>query len=328
MDDKQKKIVRRSLFVLLLLIILLFAMIWTGNLRCRSVPGMCNIYWGTQTLITGRTQPSILIIYDPNDQTGLGNPYLLNNIISDKKHLGLHPSLENINYMSPEKLKGVSLVIVERARSMSTNNLTMFQNYVSKGGRLIWIGDAGVDTKDRVDKYLTVGDVDGSYDGNIVGKWARLDNEGYMIRFDEFLGVSYVDTFCNVKDCKEKTYKINEYDNKSIIISYPDYSNGNLIPSPDHPLVYALKSTLPIRDNFAIVEVIGNNAVPLKIDYGSKLFKDTNTSVGGGDVFPAIVTSNSNKVAYYAIPPEYLSEDEDEDKYFSIIENMIDGMIN
>ena len=149
-----------------------------------------------------------------------------------------------------------------------------------------------------------------------------------MIRFDEFLGVSYVDTFCNVKDCKEKTYKINEYDNKSIIISYPDYSNGNLIPSPDHPLVYALKSTLPIRDNFAIVEVIGNNAVPLKIDYGSKLFKDTNTSVGGGDVFPAIVTSNSNKVAYYAIPPEYLSEDEDEDKYFSIIENMIDGMIN
>jgi hypothetical protein len=267
-------------------------------------------------------------VYDPSDDTGLGNPYLLNNIISDKKHLGLHPTLENINYMSSEKLKGVSLVIVERSRKMSTTQLIMFQNYVSKGGRLIWIGDAGVEIKDRVDKYLTTGDIEGTYDSNLVGKWARLDNEGYIIRFDEFIGVSYIDTFCNVKDCKEKSYKVNEYDNKSIIVRSPDYVNGNLIPSSNHPLVYALKNKLPIKDDFAIVEVLGNNAVPLKVDYGSNLFKDTNENVGDTEVFPIIVTSNSNKVAYYALPPEYLSEDDDKDKYYSIIENMIDGIIN
>ena len=332
MDEKQKKLLRRGLFILLLLIILLFAMIWTGNLRCRAIPGMCNIYWGTQTLITGRTQPAILIVYDPNDSKGLGNPYLLENIITDKKHLGLHPSLENINYMSTEKLKGVSLVIVERSRVMSTNKLVMFQDYVAKGGRLIWIGDAGVeldtDRKGTTDKYLTQGDIDGTYDGNIVGNWARLDSEGYMIRFDEFIGVTYVDNFCNIKDCKEKFYKINNFDNKEIIVRAPDYMNGNLIPTPNHPLVYALRSTLPIRDDFAIVEVISNNPIPLKIDYGSRLFKDTNSSVGSSDVFPIIVTSNSNKVAYYAIPPESLAETDDKNGYYSVIENMIDGMIN
>ena len=44
------------------------------------------------------------------------------------------------------------------------------------------------------------------------------------------------------------------------------------MPSSDtHPLVYGLKSNLPIYDNYSIVTLIEPNPVPLKIDFGSIL---------------------------------------------------------
>ena len=82
---------------------------------------------------------------------------------------------------------------------------------------------------------------------------------------------------------------------------------------------------LPIYDNYTIIKQTEPNPVPLKIEYGSNLFDEDKNSYG--KVFDAIVTSNSNLVAYYAIPPEYLAEDDDEEKYYSIIWNMFDGMV-
>lgn len=329
MSPKRKKLLTKILIIIVILFIALYLFTWTGNIRCSKVPGLCGIYWGSQSLITGKSQPSVLIVYDPYDVDGLGNPYLLKKTLEDNKRVGVHPAIENINYLSPEKLNGYSLVIVEKAKQISTKNLETFMNYVSKGGRLIWIGDAGTEISKNEDKLLTTGDIEGTYDSNIIGGWARLNNDNYMIRFDEFLEVRYITTYCQIKECIEKEYKVPGYNNQTIIIKYPDHINGKLVPSSKHPLVYALKDYLPTKDDFAIVELLRPVVTPLKLDFGSNLYNniDKDVSFGQNGVFPLIVVSNSNRVVYYALPPEYLIEEDDETGYFSIIENIISGML-
>ncbi len=320
-----KKLIWKTVIVILMVIILLYLFVWAGTMRCRNIPGMCSLYWGTQTLVTGKQQPSILIVYNPADKEGLGNPYLLERTIRDNKIIGMNVRLENINYLSEEKLKKEAMVIVTRSRKISTPKLEMFVNYVAKGGRLVWIGDAGTETETSMDMLLTKGDVEGSFDGNIISGWARLDKDGYMIRFDDFLGVSYLTNYCQVKDCETKIHTVPG--GLQMEFKRPLSNNGVLIPSSDHPNVYGLRSYLEVKDDFAIVEVTKPMTNPLKLDYGSRLFKDTNVSYGERGVFPLIVLSNSNRVAYYAMPPEYLIEEDDKEKYMSIVENMMYGML-
>jgi hypothetical protein len=321
----KRKLILQIVATVIMIIILLYLLVWAGTIRCSSLPGMCSLYWGTQTLFTGKQQPSILIVYDPNDTDGLGNPYLLEKKIKDNKIIGLNARLENINYISEEKLKREALVIVSRARKISTPKLEMFINYVSKGGRLVWIGDAGVEVENQTDTLLTKGDVEGSFDANTINGWARLNADNYMIRFDDFLGVRYNKNYCEVKDCDLKTYKVTS----GLIMEFkkPKSNNGVLIPSTDHKMVYGLRSYLEVKDNFAIVYLSKPMTTPLKLDYGSKLYDSNKVAQGSQDVFPLIVLSNSNKVAYYAMPPEYLIEDDDENKYYSIVENMLYGML-
>jgi regulator of extracellular matrix RemA (YlzA/DUF370 family) len=296
----------RIIFLLIIVIIALFIFIWTGTIRCRTIPGGCSVYWGVMTLITGRQQPSVLILYDPTDQKGLGNPELLKELLSDRKGVAVHPSLADIRFLNSEQLKNISLIIVEKARKISTLQLLTIRNYISQGGRVVWIGDAGVEINaDKGDMHY-IGIENKEENG-----WVRLTDANVIIFFNRTLGVNYVSTFCEIRDC-----------------TVGDKFTGKLVPSSQtHPLVYGLKPNLSIYDNYAIINLVEPNPVPLKIDFGANLRDQNNTSYG--DIFDAIVTSNSNRVAYYAIPPEYLAEERDgENKYLSIIYNMFDGMVN
>lgn len=295
----------RIVFLLVIILVALFVFIWTGTIRCRSVPGGCNIYWGIMTIITGKQQPSVLILYDPTDNKGLGNPELLKDLLTDRKGVAIHPSLSDIRYLNSDQLKSVSLVVVERARKISTLQLMTIRNYIAQGGRLVWIGDAGIEEYSEKGDLLYVGVENEKKNG-----WVRLTDSNVIIFFNRTLGVNFVANFCDIRDC-----------------DVGDKYTGKLVPSSDTaPLVYGLKSNLPIYDNYAIVTLLEPNPVPLKIDFGANLRDANNT--GYGDIFEAIVTSNSNRVAYYAIPPEYLAEEKDKDKYYSIIYNMFDGMVN
>ncbi|MDD3178661.1 MAG: hypothetical protein PHR26_04030 [Candidatus ainarchaeum sp.] len=324
MDKKKKKLFYKIFSVIILIIILLILLVWTGNIRCSKIPGMCSIYWGTQSLISGKQQPSIMIIHDPFQKEGMGNPYLLQKYLKEGTNSRINSTLENINYISQDKLKGVSLIIVDKAKKISTNQLEMFIDYISKGGRLIWIGDSGTE-KDINDKFLTKGDLEASFDKNIINPWARLNSENYMIRFDDILGVEYISNYCDIKKCSKKTYEIIQ-GQKTEYFS-PEQYNGNLIPTKNHPLTYALNDYLKIKDDFSIVTVKGSKIIPLKLDYGSNIYANSTQEIGDQSIFPLIVVSNSNRVAYYSIPPEYFVENEDKEKYTSIIENIIDGML-
>ncbi|HOW29493.1 MAG TPA: hypothetical protein PK685_02365 [archaeon] len=304
MDQKQSeyKWLVRLIFLVVIIIISVFIFIWTGTIRCRSIPGGCEIYWGIMTIVTGRNQPSVLILHDPTDEKGLGNPELLRQLLADKKGLAIHPSIADIRYLNSEQLKDVSLIIVEKARKISTLKLLTIQNYAAQGGRIIWIGDAGIKPDDDDKLYVGPGVTDTN------NGWIRLTDENIIIYFNKFIGVNYRNNFCEIRDCSKKTF------------------SGKLITiSQEHPLTYGLRTNLPIYDNYAIVKLTEPNPVPLKIEYGSNLFDENKTSYG--DVFDAIVTSNSNLVAYYAIPPEYLAEDNDDEKYYSVVWNMFDGMV-
>ena len=226
-----KKLIWKTVGVILMIIIMMYLLVWAGTIRCRSVPGMCSFYWGTQTLLTGKQQPSILIVYNPGDIDGIGNPYLLEKTIRDNKIIGMNVRLENINYLSEEKLKKEALIIVDKSRKISTPKLEMFINYVSKGGRLIWIGDAGIETEGTTDQLLTKADIDGSADSNTINGWARLNSENYIVRFDEFLGASYNTNYCEIKECEVKTYNVAN----GVVMNFkqPVASNGVLIPSSD-----------------------------------------------------------------------------------------------
>jgi len=305
MEQKQSeyKWLVRLVFLIVIILISIFVFIWTGTLRCRTVPFGCEVYWGIMTIVTGRNQPSVLILHDPTDTEGLGNPELLRSLLSDKKGLAIHPSIADIRYLNSEQLKNISLIIVEKARQISTLQLITIQNYAAQGGRIVWIGDAGTIPYEDDTLYA----LSGSKDTN--NGWIRVTDENIVVFFNKFLGVNFVKNFCDIRtSCSKKTF------------------TGKLVTvSQKHPLTYGLKTNLPIYDNYSIVKLTEPNPVPLKIEYGSNLFDDEKNNYG--KVFDAIVTSNSNLVAYYAIPPEYLAEDDDENKYYSVIWNMFDGMV-
>ncbi len=286
----------RTIFLVVLVVITLYVLIWTGNMRCSKAPFMCDIYWGSQTIITGRTQPSILVL---SGETGLGDSELLVDLLNDRSISNVRAQFGNINYLSSDQLKNVSLIIVTQAKEISTTNLQTFITYVNQGGRLIWIGDAGTE-KTEHDSYH-----ENPVTGNTNG-WERLIDEETLLRFNAFLGVDYVANFCDIKDCVGET------------------SKGKLVADTDNRLTRGLKPNLLVYDDYSIVKLLEPNPTPLKIDFGSGLID--NNSKNHGDIFPAIVTSNSNRVAYYAIPPEYLNKRENE-KYQLIVENMVEGML-
>jgi hypothetical protein len=292
----------RVIFLAIIIIISLYVMIWSGNIRCSKLPAGCDIYWGIQSKITGKNQPSVLILYDPEDNEALGDAELLKKLLTNRDIAGVHPNMGNINYLSSDQLLNTSLIIVDQARKISTTNLITFMNYVNQGGRLVWIGDSG--TQKTIEDEFFVNPITKEYNG-----WRRVTDDNMLIRFNSFLGVEYIDKFCNIKDCSE------------------GIKTGELISQSDHLLVRGLREDLEIYDDYALVKVIESNPTPLKVDYGSNII-DNKTHKDYGNIFPLIVTSNSNRVAYYAIPPEYLCEDDDENKYLLIIENLIKGMLN
>jgi hypothetical protein len=289
----------RGLFLLLLLIVTLYVLIWTGNMRCSSVPFMCNIYWGAQSIVTGRTQPSILVLSDPSENSGLGDAELLIDLLNDRSINNVRAQYANINYLNSDQLNHISLIIVTGAKKISTTNLLTFMTYVNQGGRLIWIGDAGTELTqhDKPFENPTTG---------ITKAWERVTEDEILIRFNAFLGVDYVGNFCDLKDCSSNV------------------SNGKLISDSDHRMTRGLKQNLLVYEDYSIVRQTEPNPTPLKIDFGSSLID--NNSKNHGQIFPAIVTSNSNRVAYYAIPPEYLNKKEGE-RYQLIIENLVEGML-
>lgn len=319
MLDEANKLIALALRITILIVlvfVLLYVLTWTNTLKCRRIPGWCSIYYGL------RGKPRILIAYG---DYGLGNPDMLSEILANPEYVGVRPTLLHIDHINPGNLKEYDLVIVERARKMSTAKLKMFIDYANTGGRLIWTGDAAAELEDP-NNYLYEDEL--SMDENaphkIINPWARK-LEGKAVLLNELLSLEYVNNYCNIKKCTG---------NEMLV--------GSLIPvNRENPYVYGISASLPLYiagdADFAIVRSIGKgtSTTVLTLDFGSKLFADGKEYPKS---VPFLVTNSkanivgfkiSENVAYYAMPPEYLAHEmlSPEHKYYQLIEKMYFAML-
>lgn len=301
------KDIARLAVLILLLVGLLLVVTWAGIVKCSAIPGWCGVYES----VFGK--PKVVIVFGTD---GLGDPTLLRQSLADPKlGVGVRPELVSIDFVSFGNLEKYDIVIVEHAATMTTAQMKAFIDYVvQKGGRLIWVADAGTKLGAK-DKYLLkqerAGGVIEPGKEEIIGPWSRKTDTGEIVTLDELLGVNYVANYCGLKPCTE--------DKEPFI--------GTLVPTKEHPLVYGLSPYLQMYGDFSIVKDYDTGTRALSVDYGSNII-DESKGISEGPVFPLIIQSGvGGKVVYYAVPPETFVKDTQKEKYYSIVQNMYLGIL-
>lgn len=301
-ESKNYKMVLHAVILIALLFALLFALTWTSVIKCSVIPYWCELYYSIPGV------PSKILIVFGNE--GMGNPQLLKQVFSDRKHVGIVPETIHVDLLSTENLKEYNLIIVEKARKMKTQQLKMFMDYANAGGKLVWVGDSGTELAVG-DELLFEDDVAPGAEHKEINPWARKQYN-IQVKFNEFLGVNYNARFCGIKKCSEE---------KELFV-------GLLVPEPQrkHPLIYALSTDLRLfvnkKQDFALVSESPNSVTKrvLSLDYLSNLVSGEKDY---GNFFPLIITTGlGEKVIYFAIPPEHFVEEQRKDRYYSFIENI------
>src|SRR5436853_528587 len=116
------------LLAVLLVLIIIGLLTWSGFISCRDIPGFCVVYHG----ILG--PPRTLIVYGDE---GLGDPTLLQQELRNRSGAAAtNISKQHVDFISAGNLKQFELVIVTRAKTIPTKTLKAFMEYADSGGRL------------------------------------------------------------------------------------------------------------------------------------------------------------------------------------------------
>ncbi|MDD4250896.1 MAG: hypothetical protein PHX27_01740 [Candidatus ainarchaeum sp.] len=277
---------------IILVLVILFFLTWSGMVRCGSIPYWCDVYESVMG------SPRVLIVYGDE---GIGDPDELKLMLMDPNKVGVNAvdSL-HIDRISSGNLQKYKLVIVEHAKKMSLDQLSMFVDYVNlNGGRLVWVGDAGTQkAEDELENLIDVNDQQLKLDN----PWARAretQTEYVLLNFDEFLGLRFVGNYCTQTNCVANNFS------PGIIVT--EVTNS-------HRLIYGLTPAMELRihpeKDFSIVSQfpnLPNSNIVLSLDQGSvKQGKEKQFP----RFLPIIVTSGmGERVAYYAYPLEYYCAD-------------------
>ncbi|MFA5763204.1 MAG: hypothetical protein WC915_00135 [archaeon] len=297
--------------ILVLLIVILFVLTWSGIVGCSQIPYFCDVY---ETVLG---EPRVLIVYGDE---GLGNPEELKLLLQSPKNVGATAiDMTHIDRLSQGNLSKYRLVIVEKAKQLSIDQLSMFVDYVNlAGGRLVWIGDAGTQRPD--DELENLKDVNNA---KLIldNPWARAKEEETkynVLNFDEFLGLRYVGNYCKEFNCNTKSF--------SVGIMSPEITYS-------HPLIYGAHPSLEMRMSpereMSLVKQFSNlstSNIVLSLDMGSA--KDGIANKFSRYV-PLITTSGTGeRIAYYAYPLEYFCQDNNyPNACILYVKNMYYGML-
>jgi len=298
------------LTVILLIALILGILTWSGTVKCSAIPGWCEVYY----FVVG--EPNILIVY--GDQ-GLGDPFLLQKAIQTPGHLAKRAEMIHIKNISPGFLKNYKLVIVDRAKKMSTKQMNLFIEYAAAGGKLVWIGDAGTEPEEGDQLLLESERTPGSSDA-VIGPWARKlikDDGNYMVLLDELLSVEFIGNYCDIKSCEN---------------NLPFIGYFRKTPGETHDLIEGLDPNFEMRGDFSLVEkrldkynneVLTVDALSAIIDEKG-IVRDKGTNYGS--TFPLVMVSSPHglgeSVVYYAVPPENFLLEGQPKKTYLFIENM------
>jgi hypothetical protein len=310
MEKEQIDMALKVLGIVVLLFVILFILTWAGPVKCKDVSEIwCDVY----DMVVG--SPRVLIVYG---EGGLGEPEVLKTYLQDPRYVGVGAvDIQHVDRISLGNLKKYKLVIVEQARKLSADQLYMFMEYVTKnGGRLVWVGDSGVDFAEGEVREINDVNTQKKIAGN---PWIRIkeDADQYsLVSFDEFLGLRYVDRYCEQVNCTSAPMSVGRLESES---------------TGEHPLIFGTSPQLNFKitkdRDFVIVKQIANSpgsSVVLNLNHGG---------VGEGKTvqipknIPIIATSSlglGERVAYYAYPPEWFLSD---NNYFYYVKNMYYGML-
>ena len=319
---------QNSIFKIIILVVLLaifsFVIVHFNVVSCNVFTNTgCDVYY---SLVSGG-KPQILILHG---EEGMGNPEFLFDVLRGPK-FSARVNIKSMEIISLPVLTEYQLVIVEKAKEMSNDNFKMFQEYVARGGKLIWVGDAGttsVKEESDLNYFLTHSQRSTAGEDKFIGPWARVDGDK-QVSFDYLLGVNYKGNYCNLIECREKE-----------LVGNIDFIDQ------DEELVKGLSQGLGFYGNFSVVSINNDSYQETLafLEHGSNLlatpseeyFWLTKERNNFGKTFPLIVVSGfGGRVVYYAFPPEYVVSDKmplDKDtgepiKYWGILENMYYGML-
>jgi hypothetical protein len=119
--------------LVVLVLVLLFVLVNFGYIRACDIPGFSGIYYSI------KGTPRVAIV---SGTDGTGNADKFRAIVAQEVHMA--PAVIPMNVvLDSSALSNYQIVIVEHAKTISTQTLWAFQKYVQAGGKLVWIGDAG-----------------------------------------------------------------------------------------------------------------------------------------------------------------------------------------
>ncbi|MDP2718045.1 MAG: hypothetical protein Q8P02_04845 [Candidatus Micrarchaeota archaeon] len=285
--------------LVLVLLVVLTKFQW---IHCSQVPGWCNIYCGTIT----RSSSQVAMLFGPEGD-GIGNPTGLGSL--ENKIRGIRPDLAfvplPVQDLGAGVLKRFDVVILERAKTLTTLQVRVLLDYVKAGGTLVMVGDsATVQTIDPFDLlqakrqeslfFQRLGDAlvmrnattDSAYYNQSVEAWKKTEafdilNSSNTTRYG----------FRQMVDVVAAEY------NRTEIRPRGDYANLT-IARPDHLVSKGLQYTL---NNTQIQEYAVVQANPSRADILA--------FIQDGDFrYPGIIeTRFAGKVLYFAFPPEYVN---------------------
>ena len=289
----------------------------------------CDVYYS----LTAGGKPKILIVHGDE---GMGDPEFLFNTLRGPK-FSARVEIKEMELVSLPVLNEYQLVVVEKAAEMKTSELKMFQEYVARGGKLVWIGNAGTRAQEsEADENYFLREKDREVSGSeeFISPWARREGNR-QVSFDLLLGVNFKANYCDIEECPKS--------GEAELTGFFDFIDQ------DERIVYGLSQSLPFYGNFSIVE-LNSDAFQKNLaflDYGTDLIGEPHP-LGGeyfwlkggkldfGKSFPIIVSSGvGNRVLYYAFPPEFFVSDSmpvdkktgEKTRYWALIENMYYGML-
>ncbi len=242
-----------------------------GFIHCSMLPHWCGVYTKINEALYGRAYPSILVLYGDE---GMGDP----NFVADyiRKTCRYHVWTRRIDTVGPGNLENYDVVIVEHARYMTASQLEMLWDFVAKGGKLVFIGDSGVEGPEE--EYLTWEDLGEENREGIVNVWDRKKEDGTVIDFGtSVLGLRYLTN-----------------------IGEENAFSGEVLVEPDI-LTEGLPKRVDLDTTFAATQLLGDTV------FGSPKVVASIVNVEGVEgakpPYPAVIRTGY-RVFYLAYPPE------------------------
>jgi hypothetical protein len=275
-DKEQIELGINAGILLLLIVASIYLATKYGFIHCSILPHWCSLYSKMNTMIYGRVYPSVLLLYGDN---GMGDPHLVERYIRNvcRYHIRAVP----VSSVSLGNLQNYDVVIVEHARYLTAEQLASLWDFAAKGGRLVLIGDVGVDGPK--DEFLTWKDLGEENKQGIVNRWDRKKPDGTIVDFgSSVLGLRYLGV-----------------SGKKGGLTGMVYFNEDMLTD-------GLPRSLELRSPFTATEITNKSVFgPITV---AGVINDTKEVNGVKPPFPAVIRIGY-RIIYVAYPPEEAGED-------------------